>query len=121
MASRRISRVNEMLKEEISQIIQEDLKDPRIEFVTITSVDVSKDLKYATVFLSILGSDGAKRECLEGLTSAKGHIKSELGKRIRIKFLPDLRFKIDETIDEGIRISKLINQARRKEGNGKHG
>ena len=121
VVSRRLSRVKETLKEKISQIIQKELKDPRIGFVTITSVDVSKDLKYATVFLSILGNDEKRKECLVGFESAKGYIKSELGKRVRIKFLPDLKFEIDQTIDEGIRISKLINQVHKKESNEKSG
>ncbi|MEW6188661.1 MAG: 30S ribosome-binding factor RbfA [Actinomycetota bacterium] len=106
----RTSRLAEIFKEEISDIIQRELKDPRIGFVTITAVEVSPDLRYATVFLSVLGKKLEQENTLEGLESAKGFIKTELGKRIRIKFLPDLTFKIDESIKEGMRISELLKR-----------
>lgn len=110
MSSRRISRVEEILKHEISEIIQKDLKDPRIGFVTITSLDLSADLKHLKIYLSILGSDEEKRESLKGLSSAKGFIRSEIGKRVRLKFLPEISLEIDKSIDEGMRISELLDR-----------
>ncbi|MDI6689035.1 MAG: 30S ribosome-binding factor RbfA [Actinomycetota bacterium] len=106
----RTSRLAEIFKKEICDIIRRELKDPRIGFVTITAVEVSPDLKHATVFLSVLGEESEQEDTLEGLESARGFIKTELGKRIRIKFLPDLTFKIDKSIEEGMRISELLKR-----------
>lgn len=112
---RRTRRLGETLKAELSDIIQRELKDPRIGFVTITGVDVSPDLRQARVFLSIMGDEKTREEGIAGLTQARGHIRSELGKRVRLKFLPELHFRIDPSIEEGLRISKLIARIKREE------
>lgn len=116
MGSYRLLRVEETLKEEISEIIQKELKDPRIGLITVTSVEVSKDLKHAIIFLSALGGEEEKERCLKGLASAKGYLKQEIGKRLRLKFLPDLEFKIDPSVERGVRISKLINTLHQNQG-----
>ncbi|MDI6891555.1 MAG: 30S ribosome-binding factor RbfA [Actinomycetota bacterium] len=108
MERSRTSRLGEVFKKEISDIIKKDLKDPRIGFVTITAVEISPDLKRATVFLSVLGGQEEHKRSLKGLKNARGHIRSELGKRVRLKFLPELFFEIDKSIEEGVRISELI-------------
>lgn len=108
MERSRTSRLGEVFKKEISDIIKKDLKDPRIGFVTITAVEISPDLKRATVFLSVLGGLEEHERSLKGLKNARGHIRSELGKRVRLKFLPELVFEIDKSIEEGMRISELI-------------
>lgn len=108
MERSRPSRLGEVFKKEISDIIKKDLKDPRIGFVTITAVEISPDLKCATVFLSVLGDQKERERSLRGLKNARGHIRSELGKRVRLKFLPELVFEIDKSIEEGMRISELI-------------
>ena len=114
----RTARVNEAVKEEIADILEKKLKDPRIGFVTVTGVDVSPDLKYADVFVSIMGSKDDQEASFKILKGAKGFIRSELGKRLRIKFLPDLSFRIDESIEEGMRITKLIDKIHREEESG---
>lgn len=115
MGGPRLSRVQEAIKEEISQIIQFELKDPRVGFVTVTSVNISPDLRQARIFLTILGNPEEQKESLAGLNSAKGFIRSELGKRIRMKFTPQIEFEIDQSIKEGIRISKLIDYLHKEE------
>lgn len=114
----RAARLSEAIKEEISDIIQRGLKDPRIGFVTVTGVEVSPDLRHATVFFSILGTESERKETLAGMESAKGHIRTELGKRIRLKFLPELSFKLDKSIEESQRITELIQRIHRNEEQG---
>lgn len=118
MSGPRLSRLQEAIKEEVSQIIQFELKDPRIGLVTVTSVDISPDLRQARIFLTVLGSSEDQKESLAGLDSAKGFIRSELGKRVKMKFTPQIEFKIDESVEEGIRISKLIDRLHKEEKSG---
>ena len=108
MSNLRVGRVGEQIKKEISQIIQYDMKDPRIGFVTVTAVKVSGDLSQATVYISILGNQDAVRDSLLALEKAKGHIRSEIGKRIRLRHTPELIFKIDESIAYGNKIEGLL-------------
>ncbi len=106
----RTLRVNKVLRETISSIFQKELKDPRIGFVTITSVEVSPDLKNAHVYLSIMGKEKEIARTFKAIEHAKGHIRNELGKRVQIKFLPELTFKIDESIEYGIRITEILKK-----------
>ncbi len=108
--SYRTGRVAEAFREEIMDMIQRDLKDPRIGFVTVTHVEVSSDLKHATVFMSILGDEAKKDETLRAMERAKGHIRSELSKRVRLKFLPELEFVHDTTIEESFKVSEIIKK-----------
>lgn len=110
MAKIRVGRVGEQLKKELSQILQTELKDPRIGFITVTGVDVTNDLSLAKVFLSVLGTEEQKTETLKSIERAKGFIRSELSKRIRLRVTPELVFKFDASIDYGSRIEKLLNQ-----------
>jgi len=114
MESVRTSKVESLIKAEISEIISRKIKDTRIGFVTITSVKVSKDLRLAKVFVSIYGSDEDKKKTLEGLTSASKFIHNELKKRLRIKIIPEIVFKIDTSIEYGIYISKVIEELKKK-------
>lgn len=117
----RIERVKELLKHEIDDIIRGRLKDPRVSgFITVTDVEVSRDLRHARVFVSVLGPSEKKNEVLEGLTSASGFVRSELGRRVRIKFIPEVIFELDHTLEEADKVLRLINQVvkERKEGSG---
>ncbi|QYR19730.1 30S ribosome-binding factor RbfA [Paenibacillus sp. sptzw28] len=116
MAKVRVGRVGEQLKKELSQIIQTELKDPRIGFITVTGVEVTSDLSQARVFLSVLGSDEQKEETLKALARGTGFLRSELGKRIRLRHTPELLFKFDSSIEYGSRIESLLDQINR--GNG---
>ncbi|UUZ85966.1 30S ribosome-binding factor RbfA [Paenibacillus sp. P26] len=110
MAKIRVGRVGEQIKKELSQIIQSELKDPRIGFITVTGVDVTNDFSQAKVFLSVLGNDEQKAETLRALGRGSGFIRSELGKRIRMRKIPELIFKFDASIDYGSKIESLLHQ-----------
>lgn len=106
----RTERVAEAIREELMDIIQKDLKDPRIGIASVTHVDVSRDLKHAHVLLSVLGDNQEKADCLECLTKAAGRIKNELGKRIRLRTLPELSFTIDMTVEHSLKIAKILHE-----------
>jgi len=114
---KRAKRVADLLKEEISEIIMRRLKDPRLGFVTVTDVSVTDDLRLARVYVSIL-KDEEKKQTLEVLQAGKGFIRSELSKRVRMKVLPDLEFRIDTTLEYGSRIEKLLKDLKKGEGEG---
>lgn len=108
--SLRANRVGEQMKKELTDIIGRKLKDPRIGFVTVTDVRVTGDLQQATVFVSVLGNEEQKENTLIGLSKAKGFIRSEIGKRIRLRITPEITFEWDESLEYGHRIENLIHQ-----------
>lgn len=113
MNHRRINRISEEIRRELSDLIQNKLKDPRIPDITSVSyVDVTNDLSYATVGISILGDEELKQDALEGLNSAKGFLKKELGRDIKLRVMPELIFKIDDSIERGMELQKLIEEVR---------
>ena len=106
---KRAVRVNDLLREEIALIVMRRIKDPRVGFLTITGVEVTEDLKIARVFISVL--DRAHREeTLSVLNAASGFIRSELSKKVKMKFIPQLEFHIDSSIDYGDRIDTLLRK-----------
>lgn len=108
MAKIRVGRVGEQLKKELSHIIQTELKDPGIGFLTVTGVDVTNDLSQAKVYISVLGSEEQRAATLKSLSRGKGFIRTELGKRMRLRHVPELLFHFDTSIDYGSRIEKLL-------------
>jgi len=106
---KRSQRVSDLIREEIADIIMNKLKDPRVGFVTVTGVDITEDLKLAKVYISILKEE-EKDTTLEILTSAKGFIRAELSKRVRMKFIPALTFKVDESLAYGDKIERLLKE-----------
>lgn len=106
----RPERVQVALKKEISSIIHEELKDPRIGFITITRVDVTPDLRYARIYFSILGEDETKQQSLEGLKSAAGFIRRLIGQRLNLRFVPEIVFIRDDSIEYSIELEKRLNQ-----------
>jgi ribosome-binding factor A len=109
MPSARMRRINEMLREVVGTAISTDLNDPRIGFVTVTSVETSPDLRAARVYVSVLGSDEEREATLAGLQSSHGVIQSRIAAETRMKRTPTLSFHYDETIERGVRISKLLD------------
>jgi ribosome-binding factor A len=103
-------RVNEAVREVLSARIAEGLNDPRIGFVTLTSVDTSPDLRHARVYVSVLGSESERAETMEGLGSAHGLLQQAIGRELRMKRTPTLQFVFDESIDRGMRISELLDE-----------
>ncbi len=108
--SLRANRVGEQMKKELTDIIGRKLKDPRIGFVTVTDVRVTGDLQQATVYVSVLGNEEQKEKTLIGLSKATGFIRSEIGKRIRLRITPEITFEWDESLEYGQRIETLIHQ-----------
>ena len=108
--------MGEQIKKELSQIIQTELKDPRIGFITVTGVEVTGDMSQARVYLSVLGNDDQKEETLRALARGKGFIRSELGKRIRFRHIPELFFKFDSSIEYGSRIESILTDINRGSG-----
>ena len=109
MSKHRPNRLAETLKEEISQLIRVELKDPRIGFVTLTSVDVADDLSHAKVYVSVLGTEEEAKLSLEALNRAAGFVRSEIGKRVRLRHVPSIVFKNDPSILHGAHIAKLLH------------
>ncbi|MCD6334848.1 MAG: 30S ribosome-binding factor RbfA [Candidatus Latescibacteria bacterium] len=109
MEYKRADRVSGVLQEEISLLVRK-LKDPRIGFVTITGVDVTIDLRYAKVYVSVMGDDETVRaQTLEGLYSAAGFIRRELGRVLSLRRIPEIAFRYDESVERGARIDALLN------------
>lgn len=106
----RARRVAEQIQRELSRLIASELKDPRIRLVTVTEVEVTRDLAHAKVYVSVLGSDDAS-EAVEGLRSAAGHLRRLLSRDMRMRTVPELHFTEDRVLIEGSRLSALINQA----------
>lgn len=108
MTNKRAVRVGELLKEEISQIVLREMKDPRIGFVSVTDVEVSGDLRHAKVFISVYGSEKEKEETLEGLQQAQGFVRKLVGERVKIHHTPEIIFRYDDSIENGVHISEII-------------
>lgn len=102
-------RINEVLREVVGAAISTDLRDPRIGFVTVTSVETSPDLRTAKVFVSVLGSEDEREATLAGLGSSHGVLQSRIAAETRMKRTPTLTFHYDETIEQGMRISRLLD------------
>jgi ribosome-binding factor A len=102
-------RVNESVKEVLAAALPE-LKDPRIGFVTVTGVETSPDLRYARVFVSVLGSERKRTQSLEGLEAAHGLLQSRLARELRMKRTPQLAFEYDPTVERGVRMTQLIDE-----------
>ena len=109
MPTARMRRINEVLREVIGGAISSDLNDPRIGFVTVTSVETSPDLRTSKVFVSVLGSEEEREATLEGLRSSHGVIQSRIAAETRMKRTPTLTFHYDSTIERGMRISRLLD------------
>jgi ribosome-binding factor A len=105
----RMRKVNEAVREVLSEAVPE-LKDPRIGFVTVTGVRTSRDLRHATVFVSVLGSQKKRERSLIGLQAAHGPLQARIARELRMKRTPTLTFEFDPTVAEGVRMSKLIDE-----------
>jgi ribosome-binding factor A len=106
----RTQRVAQLLKEEISRLLQREVKDARIGMVTVTDVRVTNDLKYADVFVYLSGDEDRRAQAIEGLKSAAGFMRSRLGRDLRIRRTPELRFVMDRTQDHAARIHQLLSE-----------
>jgi ribosome-binding factor A len=116
MSAVRNARLRELFKEETSVILQRQMKDPRIGFVSVTDVELSADLRHAKIFVSILGDAEAKARTMQGLESAQGYIRTELARRIRLRHIPEVLFRLDESIERGARVERLLREVSKPKG-----
>lgn len=115
MSQLRIEKIQELMKQEISKIVLQELKDPRIGFVTITQVEVTRDLSIAKVYVSIMGNEKQIADCWAGLNSSLGFIRREVGHRIRLRITPELQLVIDKSLDYSEHIQKLLLKIEQEE------
>ena len=106
----RIEKLQELIKQEMSKMLLTDLKDPRIGFVTVTDVEMTGDLREAKIYVSVMGGAEQVKSSLEGLNSALGFIRREIGQRVRLRFTPEISFALDTSLDYGDHIQKLLLQ-----------
>ena len=112
MSSQRAQRVAETIHKEISSLLIKGLKDPRIGFVKITSVDVTSDLRQARVYYTLMASQDDRRETKAGLDSCSSYIRQHLGRQLHMRFIPEIRFEYDASFDYGQKIEKLLSEVK---------
>ena len=110
MSGQRMRRVDEAMRQVLGDVLAQDLKDPRIGFVTVTDVKTSPDLRHARVYVSVLGDSAAQEATLDGLRSAHGVLQRAVARELRLKHTPALEFVYDDTAERGMRISELIDR-----------
>lgn len=118
---KRSERVADLIQKEISEMLMRSIKDPRIGFVTITRVSVTDDCRSAKIYYSVMGTPAERDESVKGLESAKGYIRRELGRRVSLRYTPEIMFQFDPSIEYAIHIEEVIqhlHQEREKDGNG---
>lgn len=111
MAGRRLPRVNQLFREELSRLIREEIKDPRVAGVTITQVDASADLSHATIAVRTLTDETPVEEAIDGLRSAAGFMRHRLGRELHFRRIPELHFEADHTLEHVQRIEELLDEA----------
>ena len=109
MTQYRPARVGELLQAEIAHLLLRQLKDPRLSMATVSRVDVSADLRHACVYISRIGSESEQGAAIQGFERAAGFIRSQLGKHLKLRYTPELTFKLDTTIAYGVRISRMLH------------
>ena len=125
MDALRISRVASLMKDELSLLINRELKDPRVPFVTVTSVELTRDVKQATVYISIVSIDQTHtdpdltRQVLEALREAKGFLRKQLAGIMQLRFMPDLVFKEDKGLENTLRVNEILKQLEAEKGSKK--
>ena len=112
MDFQRSDRVADLLREILAELLRREIRDPRVQTVNLTAVNVTKDLKYAKIFFSVLGDSVGKSEALAGLKSASGFIRSKVAKQLNLRFVPSIEFIYDETEEEAQRIESLLRVAK---------
>jgi ribosome-binding factor A len=114
----RVARINEQLKQEISLLVRDEVRDPRVGLTTITAVQASPELDHAKVYFTAMGSDDEQQEALTGMRSAAPFIRGQLGRRLHMRRIPELHFELDRVLAEAQRIERLLREALPPEGSG---
>ncbi|MDF2882461.1 MAG: ribosome-binding factor [Clostridiaceae bacterium] len=118
MTKYRSGRINEEMKKEISNIIQNEIRDPRLSaMISVTKVDVTKDLRYAKVYVSIFGKDEEKQESISALKNSSSFIRREIGHRINLRYTPEIIIELDNSIEHGMHIDEILNSIKEKKNN----
>jgi ribosome-binding factor A len=117
MARLRVEKVQEAIQHEISNMLLLDVKDPRIKLVTVTGVDLTDDMSQAKIYVSLYGSEEEQQQAWQALNKAKGFLRTEIAKRIRLRFAPELILEKDTSWEYGARIDNLLRQIKDSEGN----
>ena len=113
----RIERVNSLIRQELSELLRLQVKDPRLgDFIAVTEVDTSADMKHAKVFVSQYGNETERKKVLSGLVSASGFFRSELSKTLKMRYVPELHFQWDDSIEKADRLSRLIDEVSHDKG-----
>ena len=115
MSELRVRKVQEFIKQEVSQMLLHDLKDPRIGFVTVTEVKVTGDLREATIYVSLFGKPEEKKASLDALNNSRGFVRRELGQRLKIYYTPEISFAEDASLDYGMHIDGLLKKIHKDE------
>ena len=115
MTTRRQVQVADEIQQIISVLLQREVKDPRLGFVTVIKAEVTSDLKYSTVYVSVLGSAEEQKASMEALTSSRGFLRRELASRMSMRFVPELRFKLDRGVEYSDHINRLLNELKQAE------
>ncbi len=110
MGFKRAERVSEAIKREVGVMLSREVKDPGIHFATVTGVETTDDLRHAKIFVSILGDEKTRQESMDGLERAKGFLRRELGRRLQLRYTPEIRFRLDTSLDHAMKIKGLLNQ-----------
>jgi ribosome-binding factor A len=113
MSERRRQQVADLLRDHISEIIQREMRDPRLQFVSITRVEVTPDIRMARVYASVLGTDDEARDALVALTRATGFVRKQLGDRLEMRFTPEISFRLDRSMQHAEDVARLLNQIER--------
>ena len=111
MGTARSARIADQIQRELAEVIRLDLRDPRVRMVTLTGIELSRDQSHAKVFFTVLGGEPEARETLEGLQRAAGFLRTSLAHRLSTRSVPELHFEYDESIERGVRLSRLIDEA----------
>ena len=112
----RPNRIGEEIKKETILLIRKGIKDPRVDsLISITDVEVTRDLSYATIYISRYGSAEQRKEALEGMKAASGYIRSELSRRLKLRVVPELIFKLDDSLEYGAKIETILHQIQKEE------
>ena len=115
LAGKRTTRVGDQILKGIANLLMQKVKDPRVKGVTLTGIYLSNDLKHAKIFYSLIGSEDDVRKAQTGLDSAKGYIKREIGFQIKLRYIPDIIFEHDPTLEAGNRMERLFRKIRLEE------
>lgn len=114
MGELRVRKIQEFIKQEVSNILLRELKDPRLGFVTVTDARITGDLREATVYVSLFGKPEEKKNTMKALKNATGYIRTEVGRRLGIRYSPTIEFKEDASLDYGMKIDKILRDIEKK-------